>query len=347
MKLSYVSSTAVSQALRYQTLRMQNDLVKAQKEMATLRVADAGLALGAKNGHSVSLARDVSRLGVLIDSNQLVSSRLSSTQDALDVIATRSEDLRKALTASISSGSGFTVVKADAQSMMEAATAILNTSINGEHLFAGINTDVQPIADFNDPTSPNRVAFEQSFVTHFGFAHTDPAAANITSAQMQTYLDTVVEPQFLGAGWSNWSSATDEPIMSRIALNETAATSTSANIEGVRKVLMAAAMSSVLLEGPINIEAGGAILSKSMQVISEGIEGVTDQRTQVGVVEQRVKAASERLAMQVDLFEGSILDMEGVDPYEASTRVTSLLGQIEASYSMTARIQQLSLIKFL
>ena len=41
---------------------------------------------------------------------------------------------------------------------------------------------------------------------------------------MDNFLTTVVEPQFLGAGWQgNWSNATDEGITSRIALNETVA----------------------------------------------------------------------------------------------------------------------------
>ena len=51
--------------------------------------------------------------------------------------------------------------------------------------------------------------------------------------------------------------------------------------------------------------------------------------------------------MQIDLFERNILDMEGVDPYEVSNRVTALLTQIETSYALTARIQQLSLLKYL
>ena len=42
-----------------------------------------------------------------------------------------------------------------------------------------------------------------------------------------------------------------------------------------------------------------------------------------------------------------MLELEAVDPYEASTRVSALLGQIELSYSLTARIQELSLARFL
>jgi flagellar hook-associated protein 3 FlgL len=49
----------------------------------------------------------------------------------------------------------------------------------------------------------------------------------------------------------------------------------------------------------------------------------------------------------VDLFQNNISDLEGVDPYEAATRVSLLQQQIETSYALTARMQQLSLVKYL
>jgi flagellar hook-associated protein 3 FlgL len=60
-----------------------------------------------------------------------------------------------------------------------------------------------------------------------------------------------------------------------------------------------------------------------------------------------VSGATDRINSQVDLFQRNLQDLEGVDPYEASTKITSLLNQIETSYSLTARIQQLSLVNFL
>ena len=57
MKASFVSSSAISQALRYSMLRTQNDLVQAQKEAATGKLADSGLVLGARTAQAVSFAR--------------------------------------------------------------------------------------------------------------------------------------------------------------------------------------------------------------------------------------------------------------------------------------------------
>ena len=347
MKTTYVSSNAINQALRYSMLRMQADLTKSQKEMSTLRVADVGLALGSRTGLSVSLNRDVARLNSLMDSNALASSRLASTQTALGQLADRGEDLRVTLAAALSGNADPGVVRDDGSAMIEAMTAILNTSINGEYLFAGINTDAQPIADFNDPASPNRVAFDQAFFNRFGFNQDDPAAAAITKAQMETFIDTDVVPLFTGAGWSDWSSASDQSIVSRIGLNETTETSVSANISGVRKLAMAAVLSGHLMSGNFNEGAIAAVVERSLGFVAEGVAEVTDQRSATGVAETRIKNATTRIEMQVDLFERNIGDLEGVDPYEASTRVTALVTQIETSYSLTARLQQLSLLNYL
>lgn len=348
MKSSYVSSNAISQALRYSMMKMQTDLVSAQKESTTLRVADVGLALGSRTSETVSLARDVSRLNGIIDSNALVSSRLTSTQDVLSQLTAQAEELRSTLSAAVSGTSDRGVVQAGGAAMMDLLTSSLNTSINGQYLFAGINTDVRPVADFSDPSSPARAAFDTAFQTYFGFSQTDADAADITSAEMEDFLTNVVEPQFLGSGWeTNWSSATDDGIVSRIALNETAETSVSANITGLRKLAMVSAITSSFMQGNFSEAATKAVTERALALTVESISEITDRQALVGVTQQRVTNASERIDTQIGVFESTISDMESVDPYEAATRVSALVSQIETAYALTSRIQNLSLLKYM
>ena len=165
---------------------------------------------------------------------------------------------------------------------------------------------------------------------------------------MNNFMDTVVEPQFLGAGWQgNWSNATDQGIESRVALNETVQTSVSANNEGIRKLAMAAASVAAMFDSNVGETARNALLTRTVGLVGEAMADIANLRSETGIVENRVKNASDRLNMQVNLFEKNILQLESVDPYEASTRVSSLLTQIETSYALTARIQQLSLVKYL
>jgi flagellar hook-associated protein 3 FlgL len=339
MKVSFVSSQAISKALQYQTQKMTSELTKAQKEVQTLRVADVGLALGARAGISASLNREVSRLGGLVDTNQLAASRLDSTQVALQELSSLSNELMSALTTAISTAGDTRIVENQATSVLSAMTAILNTNFNGEYIFAGINTDVKPFSDFLDPGSPNRVAFENEFNA---FTFSNP----ITAGEMNAFLDTI-ETMFTGTGWEDWSKATNEEITSRISLTETAKTSVSANITGIKELAKAAATVAMLAQQPLEREAREALLERALNATSVAATEFAKQQGYVGVTQKRLEEANERMTMQIDLFTQSITDLEGIDPYEASSKVTSLMTQIEISYSLTARMQQMSLLKYL
>ncbi len=347
MKAVSVSSSAISNAMRYSQTRMQVDLVKAQKELDSGKVADIGLTLGANTSQSVNFHRDLDRLNSIVDSNALVSSRLTSTQDALGQIVSAAQSLLSSMTVATSGDMPDSVAAESGRSALQSLTSMLNSSLNGEYLFAGTNTDVRPINDYS-ASSPAKAAFDAAFLAHFGFSQSDPAAANISAADMGDFLTNDVTPQFMGAGWqANWSNATDQQIVSRIALNETTETSVSANQEGLRKIAMAAAIVSEAFSGNLSTAAKNAAAAKALALAGEAISDLGQLQSQTGIVQNRVSGASERINTQVDLFERHIIDLEGVDPYEAANRVNDLMSHIQTSFALTARIQQLSLLNYL
>lgn len=337
MKVSFVSSQAISKALQYQTQRMSSELTKSQKEVQTLRVADVGLALGARAGVSASLHREVSRLNGLMDTNQLAASRLDSTQVALRDMTSLADGFLSALTTASANVGDNRIIEDQAKAVLSTMTAILNTNLNGEYLFAGINTDVKPFNDFLDPNSLNRLEFE----TALGALPNPATASDVTD-----FLNTI-DSHFNGAGWVNWSKATDNEITSRITLTENAKTSVSGNIKGIKELAKAAATVAMLTQKPIDGEAREILLEQALSSVGIAVTDFSRQQGYVGVTQQRIERANERMSMQVDLFEKSIHDLEGIDPYEASSRVTGLMTQIEISYSLTARMQQMSLLKYL
>lgn len=348
MKISFVSTQAVSKALSYQLMRLQTDLVKAQQEISTGKYADVGVALGARTGQAVALGRDVDRLKGLVDSNALVKARLDTTSEALKRINDEAETFLSALTVGGSGDTEQKVLQVSGRNALETLTSVLNTSQNGEYIFAGVFTDVKPINDYEAAGAANKAAFDAAFLGQFGFAQTHPDAANITAAEMTDFLTNVVEPMFFGPDWqANWSNATDDAITSRIALNETAQTSVSANTVGVRKLAMATSIVADLLQGPLNANAREALVSQARTMVGEAISDINNTQAQLGLVQTRVGNASERISMQIDIFKINLNDLQGVDPYEASTRVNTLLAQIETSYALTARIQKLSLLDYL
>jgi flagellar hook-associated protein 3 FlgL len=348
MKTSFISSYATSQSVRSHLLRMQTDLVKLEKEVVTGRAADSGLHLGARTGQSVGLERDIDRLKVVMDSNQLVLSRLSATQAGLDTLTKTAQTFQSTMTAASSGAVEPAILLAESTTALVKMTGVLNSSLNGENLFAGINTDVQPINDFMAAGSPARTAMEDAFLTNFGFTYDDPAAATISRADMTTFLDTVIEPLFTGPDWNtNWSNASDATITARITLTDTTTASVSANEVGVRKLAAAAAVVAVFTTGALGELGRDAVIAKATSLVGQSVSDLAQTQARTGIVQQRVTAASERLSMQVDIFSGKVNDLVGIDPYEASTRVQSLLAQIETAYTLTSRISQLSLVKYL
>ncbi|WP_025029083.1 flagellar hook-associated family protein [Nitratireductor aquibiodomus] len=348
MKTSFISSLAMSQTLRYQTMRMQAELAESLKESQTGRHSDVGIALGAHAGRNLSMNRNIDRLNGLIDANAIAANRLSATQNAMTQLGDMGQSLLASLTAAKSDIDQVSVSRGEAERVLKTMTGILNSNLNGEYLFAGINTDVKPVADFHDPASPAKAAFDAAFVAKFGFTQNDPAAANISAVDMDDFLTNYVESQFIGPGWeTNWSSASNQKITSRITLNETAETSLTANETGIRKLAMVAATISDLLSGPLGEEARNVLYDRSLTLVGEAIADIAGAQAEAGIVENRVSDASARISSQVDLFKTLIKDSEGIDPYEAATRVNDLRAQLDASYALTARLQQLSLLNYL
>jgi flagellar hook-associated protein 3 FlgL len=86
MKTSFPSTASIADASRLTVLRLQSQLTDAQKEVSTGRYADVGQTLGANTAQTVSLRQEQTRLQAMMDSNGLVSTRLDSTQAALNSI---------------------------------------------------------------------------------------------------------------------------------------------------------------------------------------------------------------------------------------------------------------------
>ncbi|MEM5471554.1 flagellar hook-associated family protein [Hoeflea sp. AS60] len=350
MKTSFVSTLALQNAMRLTISRGQTEIQKLQTEIVTGRYADIGLSLAAKSSNSVTLNGDVTRLKGILDSNSLVTQRLSASQASLNMMADAAQQMLEAfITAEGSDDANrLLIAQRDVSSSLEAFTIAANSSSNGEFLFGGINTNTLPIDDYQVAGSSSKAAFDALFLGNFGFAQDDPAAASITVAQMENFLSNVMEPAFSGTDWNtNWSSASDTNVSSRILKNEVVDSSTNANAAGMRNFALAAVIGVELLNSPISSEVRSAVNDAAIKYAGSAVTGIDNERSTLGVSESRITKANTALESQIRILTLHLGDVEGVDAYEASTRMQSLLDQVETSYTLTARIQQMSLMNYL
>jgi flagellar hook-associated protein 3 FlgL len=345
MKPVSISTLGLSNATRLAIMRMQVELAKGEKELVTGRHADIGLALGAETARSVSLRQDHARLEAIIASNGLVAARLETTQGALDGIRQTAEAFALGFLGVGAATTDRGIVRDQAVAGLTSMIGTLNTAVDGEYLFAGINTDVKPVADYFAPASAAAQSVDAAFQAAFGVTADDPTVAQISAADMQAFLDGAFADLFGGAAWADWSSAADRAVRSRISTTELTETGTTANQPAMQKLAMAYTMVVDLGGENFNEAAYQTLMTTASKAIGEAIGELITTQARLASVQSRVADANDRMSVQTDIIAKHINGIEGVDPFEASTRVSELLTQIETAYALTARIQQLSLLK--
>nr|WP_194164562.1 flagellar hook-associated family protein [Microvirga thermotolerans] len=347
MKTAFISTASLWNSPRSALTRMQADLAKANKEIATGRFADVGLELGYRTGQGISLRQERAELDAVIDGNGTVSLRLNVTKTALNNIRSAAETYLNSLLSLPPLERGAETVRDSAALNLKALTAELNKSSGGQYLFAGTNTQQKPVSDYVSG-SPAKAAVDGAFLSAFGVTQSDPAVFAISASDMKAFLESpAFNDLFDGPGWSDWSSAADRNIESKISTTETIETSTNANEEAMRKLAKAYTIASDLGIAAMRTETQQVIVDKVMKILGEATNDLVKIQARLGDAETKVKNANDRMDLQRKIIDQHIGQLEEVDPAEAKTRVDALTTQIQMSYSLTAQLRQLSLLSYL
>ena len=351
MKTSFISNMSLQNAMRLTVASAQKEMLQLQEETVTGRHADVGAVLGAKTARTLNLHRDLQRMESLKSTNALTTQRLAASQQALGQMSTAANDAMEVLIAlsGITTADQLQLAKTNLGNALSTFTAAANTSFSGEYLFAGINTDVMPLKDYfqASPVSDAKTEFDSAFLVHFGFTQTDPAVSAITPTDMQAFIDSL-ETSFMGPAWeTDWSNASNENMESRISASETVQSSTNTNADGMRRMALGLVLSQELLALDVTEQTRKTVSDAAIDHIGKAIAGIDGERSKLGISEARVTQANASLNAQVTILTASINDMEGIDTYEAATRVTTLESQLSLAYTLTSRIQNLSLLNYL
>lgn len=342
MKTTSISSLSISQAMQLTVQNSQTEISKLEKESVSGTYDDVGLELGTRTSTSLDYGRETTRLQAIIDSNSMANQRMESSQLAMEQMSDSGQTLLNSLVAlSGSSDSTSLQVSADtAMSVMENFVSYANVSTNGEYLFSGINTDVAPLGDdfitdlttdFNDSLS--------AFMSSNGISST----ADISADQMQDFLDDYTS----SFDWSSWTNASDNKMMSRISTSESVTTSSSLNADGFKNLALSSLITSQLATAGLSADALSVVNTQVTNLAGFAVSGIDAERSSMGLSQERVEKANTAMQSQMDIINTQLTDLVGVDTYEASVRLNTLLTQVETSYTITSKIQDLSLVNFL
>jgi flagellar hook-associated protein 3 FlgL len=305
---------------------------------------DVGLALGRQTGKSLSLRQERATLDTLTDSNATTTLRLKSTSAALDQVRTVADSFKDALIGMHVGTQDVPLVVSQAKAGLDKLVSTLNENIGGQYLFGGVNSKDQPLGAYEDGP---KASIDAAFLDFFGFSQTDADVADITAGEMSAFLNGPLAELFANEWQGTWSQASEQNIQSLISPTERVETSATADETAFRKLAMAYTMTFDLGISGLNSETREYLLNRVIGTLGEGISGVTEIQADLGTVQQKIDQANERMSLQKTFLDERITNYEAVDPAEAKVRVDQLSTQIQMSYSLTAQLNQLSLINFI
>ncbi|AHB47746.1 flagellar hook-associated protein FlgL [Hyphomicrobium nitrativorans NL23] len=339
MKTTPVSTMGLINATRESRMNLQFKIAEAQKEANSGRYADVGLSIGYLAERTLSLRNEMDRLKTFKDTNSVAASRLELSQVQLNAMADAASKFVQTLQAARASPSNSGVAVTDAKAKLTSLTASLNTAVNGAYIFSGVNTDVRPMTDYPGSATQTNLALTFDAMG---------APENITAADMKAFLDGAFNDMFMDdSNWSDLSDASDRNITSRITNNERIATATNSNEEPFRLLTSAYAMIADLPLNELSEAAYITVIDTAMALVGQAEGGLTAIRASLGTSQERIKSANDRMDVQIGLLNEHIVAIEGVDPYEAQVKVNTLLTQLETAYALTAKLQNLSLLKYI
>ena len=346
---NFVSTNYLANSLVAPVMQARSQLTSAMTELSTGEYANLGLQLGDESGYELSLKEQLGQLQTLITGNSVVSTSLSTAQNALSAIQTTAQTTLNNIAGSTQDANSGVSLQDMGQSGLQSLISETNTTSGDQYVFGGINSAVAPMADYySTPTSAAKTAIDQAFQTTFGVLPTDPAAANISAPDMQSFLSGPFAALFQSASWStDWSSASSVNTSAEVAPGQTVTTSTNANQPGFQELVQAYAMLSEFGGSGLSSDAQQAVATAASSLLSQGANSMVNLQAGLGSTQSAVTDATKSMSSQLTILQDQIGALDNVNTTATAAQITSLTNQVQMAYELTSRLSQLNLAQYL
>lgn len=362
MMTDRVSPSGVALGRQRDIARLQSELAVLTAEMSSGRKADPARALGVGASLLYKLYGDVQQGEAIRNSTSLAGQRLKAAQEALTSVGGLMDQMSpEILKTDALKGNGYTIIASNAREVLGSMTDLLNTHWDGQNLFGGTDSSQPPLAP-----SAGLLAWAQgrlgAAVTAAGGA-LDAAQATALIGQFDTMFanvqrDAAGATSFYGLVYRSTSRTdmagssdpeSDAPSLIRIGAGETLSWNVRADNAAFKDAFKSLALLS-LLGAPasqLSEEARTTLLDEAGRLMGSGRAKLTVLAGVLGGKQDRLEKVGEIQERAVAAATAQINDLEGADYYTVSDRINTLRIQLEATYSITARLSELSLVNYL
>ena len=336
-----VSSQSSPMMLRDTAMSLQRALARANSEVGSGRHADLAETLGSGLSRAAQAHVRAASLDSLHAQDDAAGARVDVLTANLSHLRGLTKDLRDQFVAAAQAPQARVGLIEAAKGFLSTFFDAMNGEVAGVALFGGEKLESPVLQDYaSGPSNAIAAAFQATFGGR--------DVAMITADEMSAFLDGPLADQFSPASWAaNWSNATDFGFQSQIAPGETAATTASANEQAFRDMARVAVMAVEIGADNLNDAAFTALATRAASIASAAIDSATVLEARMGVSRRRISDAQVAMSETRDLLMRQIGAMEDVDPAQAATRVNDITARLEATFAITVRMRDLSLLKYL
>ena len=320
-----ISSGLMTASLGQHISELRTQIGKTSTEATTGRYEDLTLHLSGRIGKAMLGQKALADISTDREVLNLRASRLSLIQTSLGTLQESSSGIAANMLSAIGGEheTDVGIAARDAKAALSASLSSLNARYGDRFLFAGDATSTLPFSD-------------QSAL----LADIELIADSATdSADFATQLD-----DYFTSPTGGWLQNIYQG--STTASDPESVTADNDAIKSLIRDLAVLAISGP--DGPLaSLDGYKTLVQETSLSLSSSETQITNLRADLGVYEERNAIEQKTLDTEETLLTASFNDLTARDQYEAATELQSLQTTLEASYLITARLSQLSLLNYL
>lgn len=331
MTLTSIGDLAQAHVLRRQTAQAKADLGRLGTEQTTGRVSDVGARVRGDFTALAGIDSTLARLSVftaVAGDLALITGAQQRALSQIDDVA--GETGRALLTAANGTSQDLAIVARRARDGLGTAVDALNLRLADRAVFAGQNFPGPALAGAEDIMAA--VATSLSGAT---------TSADIEAA-VQDWFDSPT-------GFASLLGADAPPPSVAIAPGEAVSLDLTAADPVLRDTLQGMVLAALIADPSLSLGAvtRADLARRAGQALTDGAEDRATLAGRLGLTEQRLAEAQSRHGAEETALSIARNDLLVADPYETATHLQEAESRLDMIYTLTARLQRLSLADYL
>lgn len=328
---------------------MKSRLEKLQHEITTGRQSAPAIKLGGQSGPLFAMRQQATTVQAYRDN--ITASQLALRNADLSLAdVSKSADEAQTLILQFRSG---TLTK---DQLGEAVGRLLETfsdafaqGTGGLNPLSGQSGRLAPISPyFSNPPSIAQADYHSAFLANFGFAIDDPLASTLTGAQLASFAEGIKAGYSDPLIWEQtWLAGPVASLEVPVSSSWRASSPTVASIDGVKGLAASLVNLVELSSADVSDEAFGTAVETVTAQLGVAAKSLQDSRARIGWQQAKLIALDETYQTRQSRIDAALSSLEGIDQYAAVSELNDLKSQLEISYTITSKLQDLFLARYI